>query len=147
MERYALRIPAEAISACPGTRLIRVVSREVDGRSQVDCEVVQVVGFQAVHVYHYASDDPRTVEAVPELMSRNGWHFKHAETRFSPITISKEGRLEPLSPEDLTWSLLPPDCPATVLETRCRELVERQLSLIACEVAAEERDQGAVEGD
>lgn len=147
MEHYALRMPATTVAAQPGTKVARAEARNSKEGAEVDSRVLQVIGFQSFHVYHYTSEEPRPVEAVPELMSRNGWHYRHCEIRVAPIAIEKDGRVMVLAPEEASWAMLPFGCSTSEQEAKCEELREKTLAELVREEAVVQREEVMVEGD
>jgi hypothetical protein len=147
MEHYALRLPAATVPAPAGTKVARTEVQTGGEGSEVDCKILHVVGFQSFHVYHYMSEKPQPVEAAPELMSRNGWHYRHCEIRMAPIAIEKDGRVVVLAPEEASWAVLPLGCSVSEQEDRCKELTKKTLELVTREEAAIAREEMMVEGD
>jgi hypothetical protein len=147
MEHYALRLPAATVPAPVGTKIARAEVQMGGKGMGVDCQILHVVGFQSFHVYHYTSEKPQPVEAVPELMSRNGWHYRHCEIRIAPIAIEKDGRVVVLAPEEVRWAVLPLGCSVSEQEAQCEDLTKRTLEMVAREEAVISREEMMVEGD
>ncbi|RUL87106.1 hypothetical protein [Tautonia sociabilis] len=148
MERYALRILQPGIPAPPGLRALVIrEDPDRDDPSALSHQTLAVLAIQPQVVHHYSSDVPRPVHPDPLLMERLGWHYRHQESRLSPICLTADGRLAPLDPDDPSWLLLEPGTPDDRVELLARRLKDEELLRRTLEHSIEDRDQGNVESD
>lgn len=136
MEHFALQQPIPMIAAPPGTRVILVQTLEREGTLVTSYDVLHVVGFQGMRVYHYAAERVLPVHPTRVLMHRQGWKYKHMEMRYAPIFIDREGSLSMVEPDDPRWALVDSEMPAERVEAlgealRAKEIrrqdIERQI--------------------
>lgn len=127
MEHFALRQPTQMIPAPPGSRIILVQTQEQAGTLATTYDVLHVVGFQGMCVYHYAADHVVPVHPTPALMHQQGWNYKHLEIRYAPVFINREGKLTMVEPEDPRWSLVDAEMPAERVEALAEALRTKEI--------------------
>ncbi|HEX8202195.1 MAG TPA: hypothetical protein VF590_17090 [Isosphaeraceae bacterium] len=134
MEHFSLLQPAQVIPVAPGTRMILVRAREVDGAWTTSHEVLRVLGIQPMVVQHYSREKAAPIHPNPTLLEKHGWQYAHLELRYAPIYITPAGKIAGVNPDDPRWYLIDPAVP----EAEVGRLAER---LMAQEVERQELEK------